>query len=160
MSRSDQCSGSAKSAWTPERKADAFAEICLQLSLGKSLRAICEAADLPSRVTVMDWISGDATYGRQYARAREAQADFYAEEIIEIAGTATDADIARGKIDARKWLASKIMPKRYGDKIAHVGGSEDDAPIRYVDEADAFTRRIMAIAPRLAPDKPMGGAAP
>ncbi len=135
--------------WTPQRKAEAFARICEQTSLGKSLRSICSAPDMPHIETARDWISGDETYGRQYARAREAQADFYAEEIIEIVDTATDANIARTRMEARKWLASKIMPKRYGDKIAHVGGDENDNPIRYTDEADAFTRRIAGIAPRI-----------
>lgn len=161
MSRANRRSGNGKSVWTPERKADAFADICLQLSLGKSLRAICEAADLPSRVTVMEWMKADGELAQQYALARQLQADFYADEIIEIADNSTvPHERARLQIDARKWLASKLKPKAYGDKIAHVGGSEDDAPIRYVDEADAFTRRIKSIAPRVAADGPMGGAAP
>ena len=41
-----------------------------------------------------------------------------------------DAQMARVEIDARKWFASKFLPKQYGDKIAHVGGDKDDAPIR------------------------------
>lgn len=89
------------------------------------------------------------------------QADFYADEIIEIAdNSAVPYERARLQIDARKWLASKLKSKAYGDKIAHIGGDETDNPIRYVDEADAFTRRIMAIAPRVAADGPRGGVAP
>ena len=158
MSRSKQRSG-GKSAWTRERKAEAFANICLQISLGKSLRTICEAADLPSRVTVMEWMKVDGELAKQYATARQLQADFYADEIIEIADDSTvPHERARLQIDARKWLASKLKPKAYGEKIAHVGGDENDNPIRYTDEADAFTRRIAGIAPRVAANESSGGS--
>ena len=50
-----------------------------------------------------------------YARAREIEADRYAEEIIEIADQATDAQIARLQVDARKWVASKKNKRKYGD---------------------------------------------
>src|SRR5690606_15500761 len=92
-------------------------------------------------------------FAAMYARAREARADFRAERIDgyvkKIIDKTLPPDAARVAIDAEKWLASKEQPKRYGDKIAHVGGSEEDSPIRYVDEADAFTRRIAGIAPRV-----------
>ena len=155
MSRVQQRPVGGKPAWTLERKADAFAEICLQLSLGKSLRAICEATDLPNRGTVLEWMKAYGDLARQYALAREMQAEFYADEIIEIADNpSVPHERARLQIDARKWLASKLKPKRYGDKLAHVGGDDTDNPIRYTDEADAFTRRIAGIAPRMASDGP------
>ena len=49
--------------------------------------------------------------------AREEQADFHADEIIEIADTEPDPNKARVRIDARKWKAAKMQPKKYGDKI-------------------------------------------
>lgn len=62
----------------------------------------------------------------QYARARARQAEHYASEIIEIADTAEDAQLARLQVDARKWVASKLLPKVYGDKqeIEHSGKIE------------------------------------
>jgi len=91
--------------------------ICELVVDGKSLRTICLADDMPARSTVLKWLNDHVDFADQYARAREAQQDTYAEEIIHIADTAKDANIARLQIDARKWHASKLAPKRYGDKV-------------------------------------------
>jgi len=103
--------------WTPEAKASAQAHICDQLVIGRSLRAICRDAAMPNRSVVMEWIREDERFADQYARARELQADYLADEIIEIADTATDANLARVQIDARKWTAGKLKPKVYGDRL-------------------------------------------
>jgi hypothetical protein len=89
----------------------------------------------------MRWIEAHPDFRNQYARAREAQADRMAEEILEIADdgrndTYTDEDgnertnqeiVARSRlrVDARKWLAAKMAPKKYGDKIEHVGNPDE-----------------------------------
>lgn len=95
--------------------------ICALLASGLSLRKVCEASDMPDVSTVRDWLIKDAEFAAQYARAREAQAEHYAEEIIEIADTEADAAKARNRIDARKWTAVKLLPKKYGDKVEHSG---------------------------------------
>jgi hypothetical protein len=93
-------------------------EICERLSLGESLRAICEDAHMPTETAVRKWAVNDVNgFSSRYTSAREAQADHYAEEIVTIADTAEDANLARLRVDARKWFASKVAPKRYGDKI-------------------------------------------
>jgi hypothetical protein len=115
--------------------------ICGRIADGESLRKICESADMPSKTTVMRWLADESqkAFRDQYARAREAQADHLAEEILEIAddgrndtyetdsGTAVNQDViarSRLRVDARKWLASKMAPKKYGDKLA-IGGADD-----------------------------------
>lgn len=110
-------------------------EICDSLAEGSSLRNICLALNMPSKTTVMRWLSDDnnVSFRDQYARAREAQADFYAEEVIQIADDGandtyvdedgnkrTDQDViarSRLRVDARKWYAGKLAPKKYGDKV-------------------------------------------
>jgi hypothetical protein len=91
--------------------------ICDRIAKGESLKAICGDAKMPSETTVRNWLKDNAEFVRQYACAREAQADFYADEIVTIADEATDANIARVRIDARKWKASKLAPKKYGDRL-------------------------------------------
>jgi hypothetical protein len=105
-------------------------DLCERLSKGESLRTICEEADKPSRSTVQRWLASNETFRIQYAHAREQQAEWYAERIVDDAMTATDAAIGRLRMDALKWAASKLAPKKYGDKVAHVGGGPDDAPIQ------------------------------
>lgn len=107
--------------------------ICERLSEGESLRAICRDEDMPGQSTVFKWLAAHPEFVEQYARAREAQADRMADEILSIADDGlndtyvdddgnkrTDQDViarSRLRVDARKWLASKMAPKKYGDKV-------------------------------------------
>ncbi len=52
-----------------------------------------------------------------YGRARQDRADLMVEEITTIADTEPDAQRARNRIDARKWVASKMQPQVYGDRL-------------------------------------------
>lgn len=104
-------------AYTPEQATTIKARVCVEIAKGDSLRKICDAADMPAIETIRVWLIDDGEFSAQYARAREEQADFYADEIIDIADAAKDANLARLQIDARKWKASKLVPKKYGDKV-------------------------------------------
>lgn len=99
---------------------DLAEKICEQIAHGKSLRAVCAEDGMPPMKTIYRWLEANEEFRHQYARARDEQADYFAEEIIEIADNATaeSAAVAKAKlqIDARKWAASKIAPKKYGDK--------------------------------------------
>ena len=113
---------------TPELLDAIFAGI----SLGKSARAMCVEVGISQRV-LWNWLASDEELMRQYQRAKELCVDAYAEEIIEIsdersADTYVDEKgreivnrdvIARAqlRIDARKWYASRLAPKKYGDKL-------------------------------------------
>src|SRR5437899_12406458 len=57
----------------------------------------------------------------QYARAREEQADKYFQEIVEIADAATPetVNVARLRVDSRKFTVARLAPKKYGDHISH-----------------------------------------
>jgi len=105
--------------------------ICERLSEGESLRWICREADVPNKATVFRWLANNKEFRDQYARAREVQADVLADEILDIADDSPDPAKARVQIDARKWLAGKLRPKVYGDKLA-VGGDPDGEPINVV----------------------------
>lgn len=132
----------------PSSYTDEVAEqICDRIANGESLRTVCSGDDMPDKTTVLRWLGDEdrGSFRTQYARARELQADFYAEAIIEIAddGTndtylddegnkRTDQDViarSRLRVDARKWYASKLAPKKYGDKVA-IGGADDLPPIK------------------------------
>jgi hypothetical protein len=91
--------------------------ICEQIAEGRSLRAICQDEGMPNKATVFRALAADAEFSDQYARARESQADALFDEVLEIADSTNQADDRRVKIDARKWMAGKLRPKVYGDKI-------------------------------------------
>jgi len=100
--------------------------ICERIADGESLRTICSGDDMPGRTTVYQWLEAQPTFANHYARARIEQADTLADEIVTIADTATDAGLARLQIDARKWVAAKLKPLSYGDKVTteHTGTIE------------------------------------
>lgn len=90
--------------------------ICERIANGETLRAICrEIGFLPS--TVIMWTNQNGTFFEQYAQARLKQADAYADMILDEAFNSHDAQIGRLRVDALKWVASKLAPKRYGDKV-------------------------------------------
>jgi plasmid stabilization system protein ParE len=132
-------------------------EICELLSDGQSLREICKSDTMPNRSAVFRWLAQDATFRDQYARAREAQADAIFDEILHIADTpqtgqktvskatgleVTEADMIehrRLQVDARKWIAGKLAPKKYGDKLDVGIGGIDGAPAVKINIVKANT---------------------
>ena len=103
--------------WTPEKKAAAIETICREMAMGRALINICQDDGMPGYSTVGAWRATDPDFQAMYAQAREEQADWHAEQIILIADTEEDAAKARNRIDARKWAASKLKPKVYGERL-------------------------------------------
>jgi hypothetical protein len=132
-------------AYSAEEAQEIKDRVCLEIAEGKSLRSICEADDMPAAETIRVWLIEDGEFSAQYTRAREEQADFYADEIIDIADTAKDANLARLQIDARKWKASKLQPKKYGDKLA----LDADLNLKADDTIAGLLTRIAAEGKRL-----------
>lgn len=103
--------------------------LCERIANGESLRSVCLDVGMPCKSAVMKWLGDGKKFVDQYARAREDQADFYADEIIEIADNCVDPNKARLQIDARKWKASRMAPKKYGDRLVQEISGKDGAPI-------------------------------
>ena len=133
---------------TDEERVEMFGEVCRRIAEGESLRRICETPGMRSVPTVLRWIGDSPAFAEQYARAREAQADGFADEIVQIADTEEDPNRARVRIEARKWVAGKLRPKVYGDRVA-LGGADDMPPIRTEDSGAArLAAYLDAIAER------------
>ncbi len=93
-------------------------EIMGRIAEGMSLKRTCEPAHLPCIATVYTWFKTQAGFLEAYMRAKEDAADAMAEEILDIADdTLEDVQRSRLKVDARKWIAAKLKPKKYGDRI-------------------------------------------
>ena len=91
--------------------------ICGYLAQGESLRTVCKREGMPCVATIFNWFRDRPDFLEQYARAKEEAADALADEMLDIAD-AKDEDVNRSrlKVDTRKWLASKLKPKKYSDK--------------------------------------------
>lgn len=111
-------------------------DICVAISGGKSLRKICESDKKPPRRTVYEWLAKYPEFKEMYDRACQERAECYAEEIVDIADSGDDVQRDKLKIDARKWVASKLKSATYGDKIdatiAGGGGGPLEITVKHV----------------------------
>lgn len=112
------------------------AVICEAIADGQSLRSVCARDDMPSRSSVFRWLADpeNVHFRDQYARAREFSGDADADDVAHYSRQAATGEIepaaATAAINGLKWSAGKRKPKVYGEKLAHVGGGDDDAPIK------------------------------
>lgn len=117
-------------------------EICAKIaSNGKGIQLLCaENAHWPSKDTIFEWLKKYSDFSDQYVQAKQLQIETFIDDILEIADDASqdlvtnehgnlvsnNVSIARARlrIDTRKWLASKLVPKIYGlgkkDNVANV----------------------------------------
>lgn len=102
-------------------------EICLRMSHGRSLNDICKDSDMPDRSNVYVWLRKYDDFQDKYREATGQRADYHFDEMLSIADDVMPetAEVARAKlrIDTRKWVLSRMNPKKYGDKA---DGSEAD----------------------------------
>lgn len=134
--------------------------ICARLIVGESLREITRDETMPSSSAVYVWLLKHKEFAEQYTRAREVQADVIFDELLEIADDGTNdwmerkredgstedqvnhehIQRSRLRIDARKWMASKLAPKKYGDKLDVTSGGDKigigERMLRYRERAD------------------------
>lgn len=147
--------------------------ICERLADGESLRSICQADDFPNRSSIFKWLSLYPEFSDQYARAREAQADAIFDDILEIAddgrndwmekkdregeniGWRENGEALRRsalRVDARKWMAGKLRPKKYSDKLdLNVSGSIQALP------EEQLNARITELLGKVGAGKLTGG---
>jgi hypothetical protein len=100
------------------------AEICRRISEGETMKAILKTPGMPAWTTVHEWRQTDPSFAQALARAREQQAEVWAEEVKEL----TDAELptheaigrARLRMQSRQWLAGKYNPT-YADKPTQIG---------------------------------------
>lgn len=143
----------------PSEYRDDLAElICDRIADGESLKAICAEEAMPGRSTVFRWLATHETFRDMYAHAREEQAETLADEIVGISdeectmiraakhGSGDDdgegntevvfdsTAVARNRlrVDARKWVAAKLKPRKYGDKIQQEVSGPNGGPVGMV----------------------------
>jgi len=110
-------------------------EICGEISTNAvGLKKLCtQHENWPSYKVIREWLIIHEEFRDLYARAKEYQAEILAEEMIDISDYSAEDYIvgdngksvldhehvqrSKLRIDTRKWVASKLLPKKYGDKI-------------------------------------------
>ncbi len=98
-------------------------EICERLAGGETLTAICKDTSMPAATSVRRWVLDNDEFAEMHARARNMQAESHADKILDIKDKVIagemDPQAARVAIDALKWIASKLLPAVYGDRVEH-----------------------------------------
>lgn len=127
-------------AYSGKQKEEIFEHIFTEISEGRALRNVLKDDLCPDVTTFYAWLDNDEEKSKQYVRACEARADAIFDEIIDIADESygdkkvlengseiMDSEFvarSRIKIDARKWIASKLNPTKYGDKVDLTSGNK------------------------------------
>lgn len=134
-------------------------KLCAGLAVGESLRTVCSGEGMPCVATVFNWFRSQDGFLEQYTRAKQESADALTDEMLDIADDATNDWMLRNgdenvgydfkgehvqrsklRIETRKWLASKLKPKKYGDrtKVVTDDGKGGDAPITSISVNNTF----------------------
>jgi hypothetical protein len=148
-------------------------QIAMRLASGETLKAVCFDEGMPPESTIRGWaLDPEHPFSALYERARAIGYHTLADEIILISDdasndwelrrkengetyTALNSDaVARSrlKVDSRKWMLSKMLPKIYGERL-EVGGDQAN-PIQTVSKIEVV---IVDPAPKEKP--PKAGAA-
>lgn len=124
--------------------ANKFEAICTEIETSsQGLGKIAKKHGI-ARSNVLEYIRNNAEAQDRYARAKQLQMDYLAEEIIEISDDSSNDTIINEKgqkvedkewtnrsklrVDTRKWLMSKLAPKKYGDKLDVTSDGKQIAP--------------------------------
>lgn len=125
-----------------QEKAD---QVCIYLEDGVSLRKAAESVGESAR-TILNWTRSNPDFFTQYTRAREIGYLQLADTILNISDeadvevrydgedmrldlSATAVARNRLRVDTRKWMLSKMLPKIYGDKLDMNHGVQPDNPL-------------------------------
>ena len=122
--------GGRPTDYTKER-GDLICERVATHSLG--LPKLCTMySDMPNESTIYQWRHRHPEFNQNYTHAKMKQADLLAEQCLTIADESTNEDYCktRLRIDTRKWLASKLLPKQYGDKLLVEQKNEEEEELK------------------------------
>lgn len=147
-------------------------EILQRMASGESVRAICEDEHMPARASVMLWVATDReSFSDRYAKACDARAHYWADELLDIAddsrndwmerqedgggvGYVTNGEAinrARLRVDTRKWLLSKMLP-RYAEKAIREHTGPGGGPIQTIGATMTPQEAAEAYAAMLNPE--------
>ena len=108
-------------------------EICRRISEGESLRSICRDPGMPSEGAVRGWSREDRDgFAIRFRIARDLQLDCWSDLIVDLADRQDlDPRDRAIRIDTRKWLMSKLAPKRYGERLLHASDPENPIQVMH-----------------------------
>ncbi len=140
----DAAEGKGRRIGRPSSYSPAIAAaICGRIAEGETLSAICREPGMPDRATVIRWQRDKDGFRGEYLRARAEAPHAWADEIVDEARgvTAETAPAVRVRIHALMWIAGRMMPKVYGDRVQVDQGDGRAAAELSDDELAAIAAR-------------------
>ena len=135
-------------AYSDKEIKDIFDYVCKEIESGRALRNVLKDENMPSTSTFYQWLDNNDDKAKQYARATEVRAEVIFDDILSIADQnesdtyinengveVVNNDViqrSRLRIDARKWVLSKLNPKKFGDKIDHTTAGEKISQVQSI----------------------------
>ena len=141
---------------------------------GQSVREIGRADDMPNAATIFRWLPKHDDFREQYEKAVEARTQYLADEILYIADDGTndwverknaEGEITRQvnveaiqrsrlRVDTRKWILSKLVPKKYGNKVTAEITGADGGPVQTEEMSSLeIARRVAFLLASAANDR-------
>lgn len=136
------------------------ASVLKRVADGETLTAICKDNEMPDRSVVAAWARGESgapeSFALAYARARQQRAEVLSDEVLRISDAADDtssASVHKAKLraDNRKWVAARLDPGRWGDRVQHDVTAQRVAdappafdPLEHLDDDDRQLMRRLA----------------
>lgn len=157
---------------TTRAQSEIVTEVCERIAAGEGVSAVFRSpgADYPDIRTFWRWVHADAELDALYEKATQRRGEKYAEEIVDIVDGAGSpllledgtpvldregfpvmvvdriaVEHAKVRADARKWVASRMLPKRYGDRTTIAGDA--DSPLS-IEVSDARAAILRGLAPK------------
>lgn len=146
----------------PEVKTKIAQAILARMVNGEGLKTICRTPGMPPPSTVRIWALTNPEFGRAFHEARRIGCEGMADELVEISDDGKNDWMERlgedGKpvgwklngehvlrsrlrVDTRKWVLSKVLPKLYGDKL-QIGGDPENPIKHLIEDASAKMRHL------------------
>lgn len=127
---------------------DVMEEMCVLIAQGASVHRLTAQPGFPSRETFFSHCREDPWYAKRYNEALQLRGEHFADQIVDMADQALEAPTAEKvaalklMVNTRQWVVSRLLPKKYGDKVIVQGDADNPIVTALVLGGDALAAKI------------------
>ena len=131
-------------------KEDFLAEVFDRIAVGESMLKICQDPGMPARKSIFKWIDEDEEVKRQYNEALRLRGEHYADGVMESAEAAVGLDAPgvnaqRLIVDTKKWIAARLLPRKYGDRVVLAGDTDNPLQVQHLPASEELLAKIKGV---------------
>ena len=133
--------------YKPEERETITSVLIERLKQGESMEEICRTeSNFPSPKTLSDWLNKDALFSKDYTHAREMGFILKGYDMLQLADNVgeTKEEISKAalQIDTRKWLLSRLLPKKFGAMATQTNVQVNIAPVTGMQIVDEVSESL------------------